>query len=236
MKKTLWAYGCSWTQGVGLKDVSIFKNSQWEDLNKASLYAWPNILAQLINYNCVNKGHGGSSNLEILHSILDTCQQWKPGDLVIVMWSYYERNVFYHREDSDIQPWTFQCLFPSARLTASGYKNIKWYNQYLKEDSKSELYDSRIKSGYHRLNVEYLCRGLNVDCMHTEVAGANLTAEKFQREYVKDKFIDPLKHYIGSTSPSDCKARDNSHPGEKWHANTAEIIKTYLNQVNIVNS
>lgn len=234
MKKTLWAYGCSWTQGVGLKDNSTFKNNQWEDLNKASVYAWPSMLAQLINYNCVNKGHGGSSNLEILHIILDTCQQWKPGDLVIVMWSYYERNIFYNIEDN--KPWAYQCLPMDAKLIGSEYKSMKWYYRYLREEIRSNLYDSRIKSGYHRLNVEYLCQGLNVDCIHTEVSGANLTAGKFQREYVKDKFIDPLKHYIGSTDPSDCKALDQSHPSKVWHANTAEIFKTYLNQVNIVNS
>lgn len=235
MKKTLWTYGCSWTQGVGLKDNTIFKSNRWEDLNKASFYAWPSVLAQLINYNCVNKGHGGSSNLEILHNILDTCQQWKPGDLVIVMWSYYERNIFYNIEDNN--PWTYQCLPTDTKLIDSGYKSIKWYNQYLKEDSKSELYDARVKSGYHRLNVEYLCQGLNVDCMHTEVVGADLTFDEFQREYVKDKFINSLQYYVPvKDNENDCKARDNSHPSEKWHANTAEIFKTYLNQVNIVNS
>jgi hypothetical protein len=237
IKKTLWTYGCSWTQGVGLKDNSTFKNNQWEDLNKASAYAWPNVLAKSINYNCVNNGHGGSSNLEIMHSILDTCQDWKAGDLVIVMWSYYERNIFYHRVPNDIEPWTYQCLPMSAKLAESNYKGIKWYNRYLKEDFKSDLYDSRIKSGYHRLNVEYLCNSLNVNCIHTEVEKADITDGVFESGNIKKKFVDPLQHYLeGNNNSSDKNALDGSHPSEKWHASTAMLFKKYMKKVNIISN
>ena len=80
----LLTFGCSYTFGHGLPDVH-----QNENNSKPSIHAWPNLLANKLNYECYNYGKIGAGNYEILLSLLKT--DFLPDDLVIVAFSYFMR-------------------------------------------------------------------------------------------------------------------------------------------------
>ena len=62
----LFAFGCSLTYGHGMED-------NWDSNNNRpfpyspSKKAWPFLLANMLNYNCVNLARCGASNKEILY-------------------------------------------------------------------------------------------------------------------------------------------------------------------------
>lgn len=70
----LYAFGCSFTEGQGLKP---------KELN------WPQHLAKLWNVTVINQGERANANLQILWKILNTVPE--PNSRAIVMWSNYER-------------------------------------------------------------------------------------------------------------------------------------------------
>lgn len=81
------AFGCSFTYGHGLPDCydMIAKLSGSE----VSKLAWPQILANELNADCVNMSSPGSSNKEILNSVLNF--NFDTSDIVIIMWSFIDR-------------------------------------------------------------------------------------------------------------------------------------------------
>ena len=85
------AFGCSNTFGHGLSDC-------WHPTTNGpgpnpSKFAWPQLLADKMNKECVNLSECGSSNLKILHTILNF--QYEPTDLIMVMWSHDNRDVIF---------------------------------------------------------------------------------------------------------------------------------------------
>lgn len=75
-------FGCSHTFGVGLIDI-------YPEKTKPSKYAWPNVLGNLLNYTVCNESKPGAGNAEIFDNILR--YQFRPNDLVIIMWSHFVR-------------------------------------------------------------------------------------------------------------------------------------------------
>ena len=73
-------FGCSNTIGHSLPD--------WK-LSAPSKYAWPQILADKLNLSCCNLAKPGSSNKEIWYNIVNT--KFKKDDIVIILWSWYDR-------------------------------------------------------------------------------------------------------------------------------------------------
>ena len=84
------AFGCSNTFGEALPDVRNSKNRQHLFENEPSKYAWPQILADKLNLECVNLGIPGASNKEIWWEILN--YQPVETDIVIILWSWYDRH------------------------------------------------------------------------------------------------------------------------------------------------
>jgi len=92
------AFGCSNTYGHGLSDC-------WHPAINGpgpspSKFAWPQVLADKLNKECINLSQCGSSNLKILHNILNF--KYLPTDLVMVMWSNEHRDVIFTSPTSDI--------------------------------------------------------------------------------------------------------------------------------------
>ena len=54
-----------------------------------SQYAWPQALANIARATAINKGQMGASCKEIINIILEF--EFKPGDVVVIAWSYPER-------------------------------------------------------------------------------------------------------------------------------------------------
>jgi hypothetical protein len=79
MGKTLWTYGCSWTD--------------WDDLSKIDpdFKFWPTIVSNELNYNLVNRGKGGISVNNTFIKLLSDLSLIKKDDVVIFEFTYPSR-------------------------------------------------------------------------------------------------------------------------------------------------
>lgn len=211
-QNTLWAYGCSWTQGNSLKDVYGDHTG-----GKHSKFAYPKVLAKQLKMNCINRGFSGRGNNAIMHNILDDCDKWQENDIVIVMWSGYTRKVFY---DNHIG---FNLL-----ANVPGHLH-KWFDSYLKHDSKTDWLDSRIQSGYNRLAVETIAQSKNILLIHTETDFGDIYDPVDKRDIVEMKIKkDKFKHVVKFPFKNDWGALDKEHPGPVWHAKVATFLYNYI--------
>jgi len=195
--KTLWTYGCSWTQGSCLEDNSIFENNDWDfDEYKTSKYSWPSILSTELGMICKNKGAGGNSNQKIFQNIIDDCDQWQKNDIIIVMWTGYSRFLFYQNiHGTNLNP---------------NIDNISFYQSYLKEDSKLDYLDSKYKTLYYMKTLDKLHKNTIQTC----VDFGNIELKE-----LKDI------NFYQNPYTNDYKALDNEHPGPEWHKKTASFLK-----------
>ena len=81
------AFGASYTYGDGLPDT--FPND-----NKPSSLAWPGILADNLNLECVNMSSQGAGNKKIWHDILNF--KFKPNDIVFILWAFPNRYTIFN--------------------------------------------------------------------------------------------------------------------------------------------
>lgn len=101
---TLHTFGCSITQGFALPDViaqpltpeqeqALDRPSHWSDewLDKASAYAWPSVLADLLDMNVVNHARRGSCFQQIARQCAVAQQDIQQDDTVVVMWTFLGR-------------------------------------------------------------------------------------------------------------------------------------------------
>ena len=84
----LYAFGDSYTFGQGLPDIGDRMFGPPEDTSKM---AWPSHLAKLLDTEVENHSHGGASILHITKLFLDVHHKIKPGDIVVVAWTYFDR-------------------------------------------------------------------------------------------------------------------------------------------------
>lgn len=87
---TIYAFGDSWTEGVGCdlkKELNI--NDPEERTKFRQQLCWPKYLADLLNADFINMGIGGGSNKIIFDSVVSLIKNdtIKTNDLVVVMWT-----------------------------------------------------------------------------------------------------------------------------------------------------
>ena len=106
----LYTFGCSNTRGDALDDI-------WDSTTKVSMhqgdgyypskYAWPQLLADKLNLNCINCGTSGASNKEIWHKLVTT--DINKNDTVVVQWTFIDRYYVIdgkqYNTDNQILPW-----------------------------------------------------------------------------------------------------------------------------------
>lgn len=90
------AFGCSYTRGTGLDDVWNFKKD-CSIFPEPSKYAWPQLVADELNVECINLGKGGYSNKAIWHTIINF--DFKPSDIVFIHWSFFDRFHFFESKE-----------------------------------------------------------------------------------------------------------------------------------------
>ena len=83
-------FGCSFVYGHGLPDCYNTDGSAGPNPSK---FAWPQLLADKLGYECVNLSRCGSGNFEIFLKVLQT--EFLPDDLVIIAWSFFPRFDYY---------------------------------------------------------------------------------------------------------------------------------------------
>lgn len=101
---TLHTFGCSITQGHALPDVvrpplteeeqaSLGRPANWfdEHILAPSKFAWPQVLADKLGLPVVNHGRRGACFQQIARQCLVAGPSIKPGDTVVVMWTYFSR-------------------------------------------------------------------------------------------------------------------------------------------------
>jgi hypothetical protein len=93
------AFGCSYTRGTGLDDVWDFEKN-CSIFPQPSKYAWPQLVADELNVECINLGKGGYSNKAIWHTVINF--EFKPSDIVFIHWSYLDRYHYYETNDNGI--------------------------------------------------------------------------------------------------------------------------------------
>jgi hypothetical protein len=94
------AFGCSYTRGTALDDVWDYTNNR-SIFPQPSKYAWPQLVADKLDMECINLGLGGASNKHIWHSVLNF--DFKYNDLIFIHWSFMDRYHFFEDESTDYQ-------------------------------------------------------------------------------------------------------------------------------------
>ena len=92
----LFAYGCSNTYGEALEDCWTGEQHGLEP----SKFAWPQLLADQMNLECVNLGFPGVSNKYICNKVSNT--EFQKGDKVVILWTFFNRFCFF-RDDGSSQ-------------------------------------------------------------------------------------------------------------------------------------
>jgi len=91
------AFGCSNTYGEGLQDTwNTGDSRRWH--GQPSKFAWPQLLADKMNLECVNMGEGGVSNKYIANLIAET--EFQQDDIVVVLWTFFSRSCFFQDDGS----------------------------------------------------------------------------------------------------------------------------------------
>lgn len=117
MRSRLVAFGCSNTFGHGLEDCYNKENNgpSW----KPSKFAWPNILAEKLDRQCINLSVPGSSNKIIWHTLLNT--SFRFNDVVFVLWTFPERYCIITDNEGNHEE---IALFHKTRASKSFYKYL----------------------------------------------------------------------------------------------------------------
>lgn len=195
------AFGCSNTFGLGLKDSKHIKDGP-------SDYAWPKLLADKYNLECVNNAVVAASNKEIWAKVLGT--NLRPSDIVLIHWTYVDRWCTFDHNQS-----VAKRFYPSDqidRTTHAYYKHI--YNDF---DNIIDLY-LRADQIHHRLKSI----GVNA-CLQ---GFTNRDSIKIRPSWCSAEFFDvDIHQYIGKYK----KAADNLHPGELAHRMFTEDL--YFNLI-----
>lgn len=192
------SFGCSLTYGHGLKDCVIIDN---KITCPPSQFAWPKLVADQFNINCVNMSYPGSSNKKIWKAILDF--DFQDNDIVFIHWSFPDRTtIFKKTETIDIGPW----------------------------DSNYDYYQKIYDDNDALLNSKLLVDHANLFLKTKNVKVYNLIPDEDIKSILKlaNHVNTHIPVYIKSLSENYPKALDNLHPGEECHKAVAEEIYKYL--------
>lgn len=196
MTQRLIAFGCSNTYGQGLEDC-------YENIKFPSKLAWPQLLADKLNYECINLSIPGASNALILHSISNF--NFKKSDLVLILWSYSERytQLLSNIEYKSVAPWR------TDKISKFFFKNL--YNDY----------DAVIKSLFYITAAQQILITHELEyyfcfCEHREFKKVNSKLPSF----IKPVFLETWNLHRHSYP----RALDNSHAGPEAQQNYSNML------------
>ena len=124
--KSITAYGCSITAGVGIPQRG----------------AWPNQLAHIMGIERVhNLGIPGADSSRILHEIMHT----KSSGTVIIMWPGFDRNSIKHSKG-------WHHLLPAQDIAEQNQLNQLYYEHMYTPENHHWITHSHITLAHHHLN------------------------------------------------------------------------------------
>jgi hypothetical protein len=196
-KRRLITFGDSFTFGHYLPDPDT--------------QAWPSLLANMLDLELINKADPGSSNIEILISILTF--DFKENDLVVVGWTFIERDMIFRKkslinrlfnrhENTRVQVWSEN---PETKLWIALHPE----------------FDQAVRSGLHIHHAELYLNSLSLEQFHIFTQPPNTFRYRNSFPVFFKNITNLLDRSIFSRVDL---ALDNSHPGVKSHQNTANNI------------
>ena len=200
------AFGCSNTFGQALPDV-------WNDgkavsgiVNDPSIYAWPRILADKLNLECVNLGIPGASNKEIWWNIIN--YNFLKTDLVFIFWSTFDRTCIIEEDDlNSIGNWERK-----HKIFFTTYHNK--FDQYIQFFLYCNYVHYFLQNKVKLLKYYY----------HGDSSVTPYSLFKFKDGYGKILTNDPLVNFEKTKLSYDKKAMDKIHSGLKAHNAFATVI------------
>ena len=129
------AFGCSNTYG--------------EALENPKEQAWPSVLAEMLNYECVNLSYPGSSPRYVIYKMQKF--NFRKTDIVVVLWPEVSRYCCIQEDDSvkHIGIW----YYSKGKTTKNLYEEMftKKHAEY-----DFDLFDSYAKMLFNNKNIKYL--------------------------------------------------------------------------------
>lgn len=208
MHKRLITFGCSYTYGHGLADCHVPRNNAGPHPSK---FAWPQLLADRLNLECVNLGKPGGSNKLMWWRTVNF--EFEPTDVVIYYATFPDRDMIINNDDNE----TWQ-MGPWSGLG----KRANAFHRYLVQSNSTKTWEYQsyvhIDHAYHHVlrqgvkNVFHFKRK-NKDFEHELPSWATF---KFHPVCVEDMVT--IKDV----------ALDGSHPGPKSHEQIAKRMSELL--------
>jgi hypothetical protein len=195
----LLAFGCSYTFGVDLGD--------WPS-EYPSEYAWPNILANLLDKECLNRGSPGASNKTIW--CLAAREQYRQDDIVIFLWTHIERYSVVQLDNRivDIGPWT------TNKMGTAYYRYFQ------------NTRDSNVELNCKLSQIKFYLDKLKIQNYHCFAAEDEVELADFNRDVKKLKTsFDEIRSRHGVTS-------DGFHPDKDAHREFAISLYKELKKNN----
>jgi hypothetical protein len=212
----LFTFGCSNTYGHGLRDITDEKTGKLDmPLRGPSKLAYPQILADMLGYECVNISMPASSNKLIAYRATD--QKIDKDDIVIFQWTYLLRSCILAEID------------PSEQLDE---RVIYMHRQSIKAESKKPAmnwvkWNLKFSNDYNLINENMVWASMankyaerfTKNIYNYSSNGGVLLNKAFQNRYSMNILQD-----LNPIMDSYPKALDGSHPGEKAHQHIANLI------------
>ena len=189
-------FGCSYTYGTGLEDCFIPPTKSGPVPSK---FAWPQLVANELNIECINMSSPGSSNKEILNTLVNF--KFDTTDVVVTMWSFLER-------------W---CILDSNRL----YKSVSFNNgnieAVLQYDKVFTLEDLQLDFIYRANFAKMYLDNKNLKNYHLSVKPEEF-CPKFMPAWNNVNFSEISLGYISHWMPKALDVANGSpHPGPEAH-------------------
>ena len=192
-------FGCSHTYGQALKE----RETQ----------AWPYIVADKLNLECINEGQMGASITMMYHKLMNF--DYQQGDKVICLWSYPNRRHFYESKEEfkDVLP--FQATHPEKTTEEKHLRAAAYYDLIFTK--YGNRFENRMMI-HHSYN--YL-KSLGVKSYHTYVLNYEDPSLYFESRAGR---VPYLKANWNNTWYNGDRGDDNSHGGVGVHKLFAKQI------------
>lgn len=219
--EVLYAAGCSFTYGDGLKDC-------WDETlqqgipDKPSQFAWPSIAAKKLNAKCINLALPGGSNLAVTSQLLG--QDLYPRDIVVVMWTFLTRTAFYNElhlnHGGEWWPEYLECLETNSSNSDVIMKNlINIYTTTVYLESKGV-----------RIYYMFVDKLLRQEVGQVHLKLYDKLIGKIKKYDITEEVYEPIQSMFsrGQLKPG----LDGQHPGEDYHKKLGtKLVEMYLNPI-----
>jgi len=232
------AFGCSNTLGQALPDIWNFDKNKPNNDKGPSKYAWPQLLANKLDVECINNGIQGNAPKDTWWLIMNF--PFKDNDIVTILWPHIFRTTFLTEPTPENNPQYYEPLWPAYYSRWQNHRQVRvwaderggsaWSKQHSKYYIKHyQFYLDCILDLYVRADqIRYFLNEKNIKNFHAlsheniTTFGHYLTDEnKFHIENVDMSFMKNFLYWRYNFLDF---GLDNLHPGTKTHQMIADSL------------